>query len=148
MALNFPSSPTIGQVYTSNGNTWSWTGIVWERSSITSNVVVNDISSQFDGYKQVFSLTQDQTAINSLTDSKDLLVVINGQRLTPYVTEIRYPWLTPYDSYNGFRVVGNTLIIYDAPDVGDTGFVQVVGSSTEKQTRKYPYSATTIALGD
>lgn len=41
MALNFPSSPTIGQTYTSGTSTWAWTGAVWELvSAQTYNTVV------------------------------------------------------------------------------------------------------------
>jgi hypothetical protein len=29
-ALSFPASPTVGQTYTANGRTWSWTGYAWE----------------------------------------------------------------------------------------------------------------------
>lgn len=29
MALNFPSSPTVGQTYTSSGKTWKWDGVSW-----------------------------------------------------------------------------------------------------------------------
>lgn len=28
-ALDFPTSPTIGQTYTANGNTWAWNGTAW-----------------------------------------------------------------------------------------------------------------------
>jgi hypothetical protein len=28
-ALDFPSSPTIGQTYTANGNSWQWDGSSW-----------------------------------------------------------------------------------------------------------------------
>lgn len=41
MALNFPSSPSIGQTYTLTGSTWTWTGTVWEPlSAQTYNTVV------------------------------------------------------------------------------------------------------------
>jgi len=29
MAYNFPSNPTLGQVYTYNGRSWKWTGVQW-----------------------------------------------------------------------------------------------------------------------
>jgi len=117
-------------------------------------VVLSDISNQFDGYKNVFVLVQDQTAItsNNIIDSKNLEVVLNGKRLSPYVKQLTYPWLTPYDSYNGFRVVANAnsayVIIYNTPDPGDQAILTIINSSSTIQTKKYPYSATTVALGD
>jgi len=30
MPLDFPNSPTIGQVYTAVGITWTWDGVRWE----------------------------------------------------------------------------------------------------------------------
>ena len=112
-------------------------------------LVCNDISTQFDNLKTVFPLKQDQTSINTVVDSRDVQVSLNGQVLSPYVTEVRYPWLTPYDSYApGFRVVGSNLIIYNAPAVGDIGLVMITSTSSSLQYRRYPYSAATIALGD
>jgi len=116
--------------------------------------VLNDISNQFDGYKNVFNLTQDQNPITntSIGDSRSLEVVVNGKKLSPYVRQLTYPWVTPYDSHNGFRVVGTStsayVIIYNTPDPGDTATLTVISNSLATQTRKYPYSATTIALGD
>jgi hypothetical protein len=123
---------------------------------ITTSIplVLNDISTQFDGGQQVFSLKVDQTDVtnSNITDSKNLEVVLNGNRLAPYVKQNTYPWLTPYDSYKGFRVVaGNNtsnVIIYNAPASGDQATLTIINSSLTAQTRKYPYSATTIALGD
>ena len=111
-------------------------------------IVVNDISNQFDNVSNVFALRQDQSLINSIVDSKDLEVVIDGQRLAPYVDEYRYPWITPYDSYKGFRVRGAYLTIYNAPAVGSSAVVVVQATSKARQKRKYPYSASSIAFGD
>ena len=115
-----------------------------------SNVplVLNDISSQFDGSKAVFSLLTDQTSINTITDSKDVQVILNGQILAPYVKETTYPWIKEYDSYKGYRIVSGNIIIYNAPNYGDQCVMIVRSTSSSQQTRRYPYSATTITLGD
>jgi hypothetical protein len=112
-------------------------------------IVCNDISTQFDGRKAVFPLLQDQTSINTVVDSKDVQVALNGQILAPYVKELKYPWIVEYDSYKGFRVTSTgNLIIYNAPAPGDSAVVMITSTSQSVQTRKYPFSATTIALGD
>lgn len=111
-------------------------------------VICNDISTQFDGVKAVFPLLQDQTSINTVVDSKDVQVTLNGQILAPYVTELRYPWIAEYDSYTGFRIANGNIIIYNSPDLGDKAVVMITNTSQSKQVRRYPYSATTIALGD
>ena len=110
--------------------------------------VLNDISNQFDGCKVVFDLRVDQTSINTTVDSKDVEVVINGLRLTPYVDTFTYPWITPYNSFRGFRVVAGKLILYNAPYRGDSSYVMLRPGSTSRQKRRYPFSATTVALGD
>jgi hypothetical protein len=116
--------------------------------TVTLPLVLNDISNYFNGVDTVFSLREDQTSINTIVDSKDLEVVINGARLTPYVKQQTYPWLMDYDSFRGFRVRGGNLIIYNAPWIGDSSSLIWRNSTTTAQTRKYPYSATAIALGD
>jgi len=111
-------------------------------------IVCNDISTHFSGGDSVFPLTIEQTLITNIVDSKDVTVVINGQYLAPYIKENRWPWETAYDSHRGFRVVGSNLIIYNAPNVGDTAVVTITNTSKSVQTRRYPFSANTIALGD
>jgi hypothetical protein len=121
-------------------------------SSIGSPTVLNDISNQFDGVKNRFALMTDQTAVTSIIDSKNLEVIVNGLRLAPYINEQRYPWFTPYDSYRGFRVksIDNALyvIIYDAPETGSQAILTIINSQSSTQTRKYPFTAATVALGD
>lgn len=131
------------KLYLYTNNEWSVIGKRLENPQI-----LNDISNQFDGAKQVFLLRLEQSALASFGTSIDYEVVINGIRLVPYIKQITYPWITPYDSSNGFRVVDDKLIVYNAPDIGDIATVTQLGTTSPQQTRKYPYSATTIAIGD
>jgi hypothetical protein len=129
-------------------------GTVYANNIVTTAIpsVLSDISSQFDNFVSVFNLTLDQSNVTSIMDSKNLEVVVGGNRLSPYVKELRYPWITPYDSFKGYRVVStNTssqLIIYNAPAPGDQAILTLINNSSSPQTKKYPYSAATIALGD
>jgi hypothetical protein len=113
-------------------------------------LVLNEISNYFNGARTVFPLKVDQNSINTITDSKDLEVIVNGFQLKPYVKEQRYPWIAEYDSYSGqgFRVSGSNIIIYNAPSTGDQCTLTVRSTSGTTQVRKYPFSATSIALGD
>ena len=36
MSYSFPPSPTVGQIYTSNGRTWSWNGVQWTAVAVSS----------------------------------------------------------------------------------------------------------------
>jgi hypothetical protein len=129
-------------------------GNLYANTVITTSLpsVLADISNSFDGNKTIFNLTVDQANVTNIMDSKNLEVVVNGARLSPYVKELRYPWLTPYDSFKGYRVVStsntSTLIIYNAPASGEQAILTLINSSSISQTKKYPYSAATIALGD
>ena len=129
-------------------------GTVYANNIVTTAIpsVLSDISSQFDNFVSVFNLTLDQSNVTSIMDSKNLEVVVGGNRLSPYVKELRYPWITPYDSFKGYRVVStNTssqLIIYNSPAPGDQAILTLINNSSSPQTKKYPYSAATIALGD
>lgn len=40
-ALNFPSSPTVGQIHTQNGNSWTWDGQSWNASTTGSFVTLS-----------------------------------------------------------------------------------------------------------
>jgi hypothetical protein len=110
--------------------------------------VFDDISNYFDGDRNVFPLAVNQVSINTIVDSKDIQVVLNGQLLTSYVSEQRWPWQADFDSAKGYRVSGGNLIIYSTPDPGDTAVVILVNTSQNVQIRTYPYSANTVALGD
>lgn len=39
MALNFPDSPTVGEVYSAGDRAWEWTGFVWK--SVISTLIID-----------------------------------------------------------------------------------------------------------
>jgi hypothetical protein len=114
------------------------------------STLLDDMSGLCDDYNCVFTLKQNQTALGTtyIVDSKDLEVTLNGQRLQPYTSQNAFAFMPVYDGYKGFRVRENRLIIYNAPAVGSQLTVVVRKTSSAKQTRRYPFSATTIGLGD
>ena len=118
-----------------------------DSSPAISSIVCDRIDNFFDGVTCVFPLTVNQVSINTVTDSKDVEVFLNGRRLDPYVKEITFPWVTEYDSGRGYRVVGSNLYIYNAPDNGDTCTIVIYSTSTTATSRRYPFSPITLALG-
>ena len=122
-------------------------------SPVASIYALDDISPQFDGVKNVFGLTLDtvniSTIINTtIIDSKDVDVAINGSVLAPFVKQLTWPWITPYDAFKGYRVVDDKIIFYTAPTPGTQCSIILRNTSKLAQTRRYPYTPSSIALGD
>jgi hypothetical protein len=120
---------------------------------VAPTYVLDDISYQFDGGKTVFGLTLDtaniSTVINTtIVDSKDIDVAVNGSVLMPYVQQLTWPWITPYDSFRGYRVVGDNVYFYTAPSPGFQCSIILRNTSKSAQQRRYPFTPGSIALGD
>jgi len=156
-ALWFDSTDASLKVYyvDQDSSQWVTTSGPAGPAGFADTIVVNDISTQFDGTKSVFDLKVNQDYIADVTDSKNIEVIVNGARLAPYVEQIRWPWFSPYDSFKGFRVLNdipepNTvkLVLYNTPFIGDSASVIVRASNSSKQQSRYPFSVSTIALGD
>ena len=156
-AMWFDSTTASLKVYYIDQDSGQWVSVSGSIGTtiFTDPIVVNDISTQFDGTKSIFELRVDQDYIGTVVDSKDLEVIVNGFRLAPYVKEIKWPWFSPYDSFQGFRVLNgvsepNTvkLALYNAPFIGDSASVIKRAQSSSQQQRRYPFSVSTIALGD
>jgi hypothetical protein len=82
MALNFPSSPTIGQVYSDliSGFSYEWDGTVWRSfspSSTSQIKVLDDISGSFDGIETTFALTSNASPITPAS-SQSLIINLGG----------------------------------------------------------------------
>jgi hypothetical protein len=124
--------------------------------SNTYPTVLDDVSNQFNNTTAVFRLTNNTANVTTITDSKNLQVVVGGQTLAPYVQPITWPFFPEYDSWRGFRVknsppgtgnvvVGSNVIIYNSPAVGSSCSLTIINNSAAVQTRRYPFAPETIA---
>ena len=87
MALNFPSSPTISQVYTdaTSGFSYEWNGTVWRSYSPSSSSqikVIDDISGSFNGATLTFPLTTSGFAL-SVVNNASLRISLGGVIQSP-----------------------------------------------------------------
>lgn len=112
--------------------------------------LIDDVSGKTDSINSVFTLKINGVALSNtyIVDSKDLQVTVNGERLEPYTHDGDFMFMPAYDACKGFRVRQNRLIIYNAPEVGSKISIIVQKTSSTKQIRRYPFSATNIGLGD
>ena len=106
MALNFPSSPTIGDVYTdtTSGFSYEWDGTVWKSftPASASNIrVLDDISGSFDSSTTgPFSLTSGGGAV-SPASAQQLRIVLGGVVQSPGID---------------YTVSGSTITFTTAPN--------------------------------
>jgi len=82
MALNFPDSPTLNQVYTdtTSGFSYQWDGVVWQSYAPASSSqikIIDDISGSFNGSTQTFALAVSGAPIFP-ANAQQLRVVLGG----------------------------------------------------------------------
>jgi hypothetical protein len=87
VALNFPSSPTIGDVYTdtTSGFSYEWDGTVWKSyspASVSNIKVLDDISGSFNGSTQTFALAISGVALTPAS-AQQLRIVLGGVIQSP-----------------------------------------------------------------
>lgn len=67
-ALNFPSSPTLGQTHTENGKVWVWTGYAWVTEA--TGLTANDIGVTVQGYDaDISTVSASQAEMEAGTES-------------------------------------------------------------------------------
>ena len=114
MALNFPDSPTLNQIYTdsTSGFSYQWNGTVWISftPASTGNIrVLDDISGSFDDSTQTFALT---SSTISITPPNPQSVIVN---LGGVVQD-------PSDDYT----ISGSNIIFTTPPASGLSFSGVV----------------------
>jgi len=81
MAINFPSSPTNGQLYTFGQNTWQWTGQYWSVYSAQTGYVTN-VSSSGGGSSVVNSFGSNSLVLKTFSGGSNVIITDNGNQLT------------------------------------------------------------------
>jgi hypothetical protein len=89
VALNFPNSPTVGQVYTdtTSGFSYEWDGTVWKSYSpaSASNIkILDDISGSFNGSTQTFALASNGVSLTP-ANAQSLIITLGGVTQEPGV---------------------------------------------------------------
>lgn len=166
MPIDFPGSPSNGQVYTYGSRTWTWTGYAWQATTTTTGpqgiqglqglqgpsgfnadiVILDDLSPQFNGVTSRFRPTYQGVTVN-LTNSQRLLVNLNGivQRVSnSYVT-----WDPSVSRYNWLRVDNDGFIVFSQPVAAGTTFDGRVmgGPDSTALTTTYPFAAADLLIG-
>jgi len=107
MALNFPSSPTIGQIYTdaTSGFSYEWDGTVWRSyspSSTSQIKVLDDISGSFNSVTVSFPITSGGFAL-SVVSNASLRISLGGVIQSPGTD---------------YSISGTNLVFTTAPESG------------------------------
>jgi hypothetical protein len=107
MALNFPNSPTLNQVYTdsTSGFSYQWNGTVWisfSPSSSSQIKTLDDISASFNSSTTIFPLTSSGNAITPPT-SQSLIINLGG---------------VVQDPTDDYSVSGSNIVFSTAPTNG------------------------------
>jgi hypothetical protein len=116
-------------------------------------VVIDELTNLFNGQKTVFDINFNGTPV-SIGQIQDLQVVIDGRVLIPdtKTTQTSYPWMvvSTFGSLGkGYRLYNDKLVLYNAPKAGQSSYIVYRQTQLSQQSvSRYPFAATTIALGD
>ena len=118
MAIQFPSNPGIGSVFTDTdaGFSYEWTGVVWKSftPAASSNIrELDDISSGFDGSETTFNLEISGVAFQPI--SAAMLQVSLGDVIQEPTTD--------------YSVNGSTITFSSAPTGGTSFFAVARGTA-------------------
>ena len=123
MTLNFPDSPSTGDIYTdsTSGFSYEWNGTVWisKDPARAANIKeLDDISGSFNGSTTTFNLTVSSAGVSPVT-AQQLLISVGGVMQNPS---------------DDFTVSGTTITFTTAPSAGLTFFGVLLGQALSLNT--------------
>lgn len=123
MAINFPNSPSIGDVFvdTTSGFSYEWTGSLWKSfsSGTVSNIqILDDISGSFNNSLTTFNLTVGSDAATP-ANAQQLEIILGGIQQAPGVD---------------YTVSSSTVTFTTAPTSGLTFSGKLLGTALSLNT--------------
>ena len=123
MTLNFPDTPSTGDIYTdsTSGFSYEWNGTVWistDPARAANIKELDDISSSFNGSTTTFNLTVSSAGVSPVT-AQQLLISVGGVMQNPS---------------DDFTVSGTTITFTTAPSAGLTFFGVFLGQALSLNT--------------
>ena len=123
MTLNFPDSPSTGDIYndSTSGFSYEWNGTVWistDPARAANIKELDDISGSFNGSTTTFNLTVSSAGVSPVT-AQQLLISVGGVMQNPS---------------DDFTVSGTTITFTTAPSAGLTFFGVLLGQALSLNT--------------
>ena len=123
MTLNFPDSPSTGDIYTdsTSGFSYEWNGTVWistDPARAANIKELDDISGSFNGSTTTFNLTVSSAGVSPVT-AQQLLISVGGVMQNPS---------------DDYTVSGTTITFTTAPSAGLTFFGVLLGQALSLNT--------------
>ena len=123
MTLNFPDSPSTGDIYTdsTSGFQYEWNGTVWistDPARAANIKELDDISGSFNGSTTTFNLTVSSAGVSPVT-AQQLLISVGGVMQNPT---------------DDYTVSGTTITFTTAPSSGLTFFGVLLGQALSLNT--------------
>ena len=123
MTLNFPDTPSTGDIYTdsTSGFSYEWNGTVWistDPARAANIKELDDISGSFNGSTTTFNLTVSSAGVSPVT-AQQLLISVGGVMQNPT---------------DDYTVSGTTITFTTAPSNGLTFFGVLLGQALSLNT--------------
>ena len=123
MTLNFPDTPSTGDIYTdsTSGFSYEWNGTVWistDPARAANIKELDDISGSFNGSTTTFNLTVSSAGVSTVT-AQQLLISVGGVMQNPT---------------DDYTVSGTTITFTTAPSAGLTFFGVLLGQALSLNT--------------
>lgn len=149
MAINFPGSPTNGQVYidTATGNKYTYNSAYsyWSFTpSVTRELyVMDDIDSMFNGYRKEFPIKYNLGTTYSPDSPLRITAYLGGVHVAPSKYNVDYVFFPDIPAFNtGFIVQGSNIVFATAPQQNMSFFGTIDTSTADYPTFRYNPTST------